>query len=263
MHKNFSRLEHGKLFYTNALKQGRIINRPNRYVAYVTLDGKTVRCHTPVGGRIGGLTVDGLPCLLSGPHEGRATEYTVEAIGLGEPHEKDFQWLAINQTAVNSYVKEFLLGGLLTELAPGLGRTPELHVHPEKRLDSSRIDFFIDCPDERELWIEVKTPLIKLHTKIPSHVPVKTNYSSDSVGARMPKQMGALLHELKLGKRVVILGAFGYRNTLQTSDELKLKDNLDLDKLITSGRQLGLESWQLTFSIDELGVSFERCEQLL
>lgn len=263
MHKNFSHIEGKTLFYNKPLIKGRIVNRPNRYVAYVELNGKVVRCHTPVGGRIGGLTIDGLPCLLSGPHEGRATEYTVEAIGLGEEADDDFQWLAINQTAVNSYVREFLLAGLLPNLTPGLEKDPLLYLHSEKKLDSSRIDFYVDVPNEKELWIEVKTPLIKLHTKIPKHIPIKTDYASDSVGNRMPKQMTALMNELQLGKRVVLLAAFGYRNTLNSSDQLKLKDNLDLDNLLTIGRGLGLESWQITFSISEFGVTLVSYERLM
>lgn len=263
MHKNFSHLKDSTLYYKTPLVKGRIVNRPNRYVAYVELNGAVVRCHTPVGGRIGGLTIDGLPCLLSGPHEGRATDYTVEAIGLGEETDADFQWLAINQTAVNSYMKEFLTAGLLPKLAPGLEANPALYLHPEKVLDSSRIDFFIDAPGEKQLWIEVKTPLIKLHTKLPEYIPIKTDYPSDSVGNRMPKQMTALMNELAAGKRVVLLGAFGYKNTLHSSDELKLKDNLDLDNLLTSGKKLGLESWQVTFSIDEQGVTLQAYEKLM
>lgn len=250
-----------KLLFAEQLKLGRIINRPNRYVAYVELEGETVRCHVPVGGRIGGLTVDNLPCLLSGPYEGRATEYTVEAIGLGNFHDPEFQWLAINQTAVNSYVEEFLLAGFLSELAPGTESGKG--VKSERKLSDSRIDFHVDCPDERELWIEVKTPLIKLHTALPSWIPVKTDYASDSVGGRMPKQMTALMEELKLGKRVALLAAFGYENTLRSSDELRLKDNLDLDDLLSTGAKLGLESWEVNFEIDPEGVTFKGHKRLL
>lgn len=263
MHKNFSRMDGSKLFYDKPLVKGLIVNRPNRYVAYVELEGKTVKCHTPVGGRIGGLTIDGLPCLLSGPHEGRATEYTVEAIGLGQEHEPTFQWLAINQGAVNSYVKEFLSAGLMENLAEGLTSSNLQYLHPEKKLESSRIDFYLDVPGRKELWIEVKTPLIKLHTQLPSYIPVKTDYSSDSVGGRMPKQMLSLMKELKNGKRVVLLGAFGYVNNISSSDQLKLKDNLDLDNLLTDGKKFGLESWQFNFSIDEHGVEFKKLERLL
>lgn len=261
MHKRFTELRGKKLIFADELKLGRIINRPNRYVAYVELEGKTVRCHVPVGGRIGGLTIDDLPCLLSGPHEGRATEYTVEALGLGHRTDPEFQWLAINQTAANSYVKEFMLAGFLTDLAPGT--ETGAHVRTEKKLGDSRIDFFVDAPEEKELWVEVKTPLIKLHTALPSWIPVKTDYSTDNVGARMPKQMTALMDELKLGKRVALLAAFGYENTINSSDELRLKDNLDLDDLLSTGAKLGLESWEINFAIDHEGVRFKEHKRLL
>lgn len=258
----FSKSEGRRLTFAHPLTEARIINRPNRYVAYAELNWETVRCHTPVGGRIGGLTLDGLPCLLSGPYEGRATDYTVEAIGLGQFEDPEFQWLAINQTAVNSYVRAWLKAGELTGLAPGLTAEANSFLRPERKLGSSRIDFHVTVPEERELWIEVKTPLIKLHATLPDSIPVRTDYKSDNVGARMPKQMRELFKELRAGKRVVLLAAFGYANTLQSSDELKLKDNLDLDGLLTEGRGLGLESWQLEFALDEAGVSLKSCQQL-
>lgn len=268
MNKNFSHLNKTdkKLIYKTPLVKASIINRPNRYVAMVELeDGSIVRCHTPVGGRIGGLTIDNLPCLLSGPYEGRATDYTVEAIGLGQESGPNFQWLAINQGAANSYIKEFMLAGLMPKLTGSQTVAQlETNLKAEKKLDTSRIDFHITAasPKEKDLWIEVKTPLIKLHTQIPETIPVKTDYATDSISGRMPKQMLALQGELKLGKRVALLAAFGYKNTLTTSDELRLKDNLDLDNLITSGRKLGLESWQINFEIDPEGITLKSYERL-
>lgn len=269
MHSSFSKLDltRNKLIYKDPLTQAKIINRPNRYVAIIELaDGSIVRGHTPVGGRIGGLTLDGLPCLISGPYAGRSTEYTVQAVGLGETSDPDFQWLGINQGGANAYMKEFLLAGLLPKLAPDITEAnAKEFVKSEKKLGTSRIDFFIGSPNPitRELWIEVKTPLIKLHTKLPEGIPVKTDYSSDSVGARMPKQMNDLFSELPLGKRVVLLAAFIYENNLKTSDELKLKQNLNLDGLLTKGKLLGLESWQVTLKIDPEGVELRSYQRLL
>lgn len=269
MHSSFKALDldRQKLLYQQKLTKAKIVNRPNRYVAIIELaDGSIVRGHTPVGGRIGGLTLDGLPCLISGPFEGRATSYTVQAIGLGDETNPEFQWIGINQAASNAYMKEFLLAGLLPKLTPGITiDNASNFVKSERKLGSSRIDFFIDSPaiNNPELWIEVKTPLIKLHTKIPSTIPVKTNYNSDSVGARMPKQMNDLFQELLAGKRVALVASFIYENTLQTSDELRLRDNLDLDGIVTQGKKLGLESWQVNFKIDSEGVQLQSYQQLL
>lgn len=262
MHKNFEQLElaRKKLIYKRELIQAQIVNRPNRYVAIVRLkDGSVVKAHTPVGGRIGGLTIDGLSCLLSGPFENRATNYTVEAIEIGS------QWIGINQTAANSYVKEFLSAGLLPKLAPQLKSANEKSLlHSERRLGQSRIDFFIESTKaERDLWIEVKTPLIKLHTEIPKSIPIKTDYKSDSVGNRMPKQITDLFAALTAGSRVSLLGVFLYKNLLETSDELRLKDNLNLEGLLTTGKALGLESWQLTLAIDPEGIQLQDYGQLI
>lgn len=266
MHKRFSHLDHsrGELLFQSPLIEASIVNRPNRYIAYAKLSsGETVKCHTPVSGRIGGLTIDGLPCLLSGPYGDRSTSYTVEAIGLGQKSDQEFQWLAINQTAVNSYVKEFALGGLMEPLFEQSPSELALTLRAEKSLADSRIDFFRSgLGGQKDLWVEVKTPLIKLHTAIPSSIPVKTDYGSDSVGGRTPKQMLALQKELAEGKRVALLAGFGYRNTLTTSDELRLKDNLDLDAVLSSNRKLGLEAWQFAFEIEPAGILYRGLKRL-
>ncbi len=257
------KLEAGdKLAFSEPLTSVKILSRPNRYVAIVEFpDGTQARAHTPVGGRIGGATLDGLPGLVSGPYLKRSTDYTLEAFSLFEPGHENFQWIGINQTAANAYVKAFLRASRLPSLAPFAS---EATVVPEKKLGSSRIDFYVDAPAVADkLWIEVKTPLIKLHTPIPEHVPVKTNYSTDSVGARMPKQILDLHASLKAGERVALLGVFLYENTVESSEELKLKDNLDLDGLLTSGTKLGLESWQMTCAIDKTGITLKKLQKLL
>lgn len=255
-----------KIEFIEELQKVRILERPNRYVAIIEFpDGTTARAHTPVGGRIGGLTLNGLPGLVSGPYEGRATVYTLEAFAVEEETSESFQWIGINQTASNAYIKEFLRNGNLARLAPALAsRLNESLLKPEKKLSDARIDFFVEATtDDKACWIEVKTPLIKLHLSIPDSVPMKTDYKNDAVGARMPKQMTALMPRLDDNERVVLLGAFFYENSIKSSEELKLKDNLDLDGLLTTGEDKGLESWQITFKFEPTGVTLRKFEKLL
>lgn len=77
-------LDGDRMVFTSPLIQARILRRPNRFLMDVELeDGSTAVAHCPSTGSIGGISLDGLPCLLSGPHDlaHRRTEYTVDALG--------------------------------------------------------------------------------------------------------------------------------------------------------------------------------------
>ncbi len=233
------------LVLNERLIEAQLIERPNRYVAEVALfsDGTVQRAHVPVGGRIGGLTLDGLPCLISGPYEGRSTDYTVEAIGSHfDKDDFDFQWIGINQTASNRYVAAFLKAGVLPKLTRDL---PPRSLKSERELGAKRIDFSMGMGDPTELWIEVKTPLIELSTEFDSKLPVKTDFAPGAPSARMPEQFEALAEELKRGSRVVFLGVYGYSTMGKVSSRDRYRANLNLDGLVDRGLELGMDFAEL------------------
>lgn len=246
-----------RILFPRPLIEATILERPNRYVTMAKLeDGSIVRCYTPVGGRIGGLTIDGLSCLLSGPYEKRNTGYTVEAIRL------ENQWVGINQNASNGYVQEFLRRGLLQDLIPLGKEDVTVALHPERILENSRIDFFLDGMNTTSAsWIEVKTPLISLFAKVPVSTVVKTDYGKAAPSSRMPKQMESLFKRAKLGERVILLGVFCYANEID-GDKQRFLANLDIDGLSTTGAENGVESWQIELSIDSLGVTLENIARI-
>jgi len=243
----------GALLFDSPLTEALLIERPNRYVAQVALsDGTVHRSHVPVGGRIGGLTLDGLPCLISGPYEGRTTSHTVEAIGSHfDQSDPQFQWIGINQTASNRYVGSLLRADLLPELTRGL---PASTVKAERKLAGKRIDFSLGAGDPPELWVEVKTPLISLDTPLDPALPIKTDFSDGGPSARMPEQFIELAKELERGSRVVFLGVFSYSRQDRLNAEARYRLNLNLDGLVDRGLELGMEFGELELSMDARGL---------
>lgn len=244
--------------FPRRLTKATILSRPNRYVAKVKLtSGEIVKAYVPVGGRIGGLTIDGLNCLLSGAYPHRNTLYTVEALELEK------QWVGINQNAGNTYVKHFLENGFLSELTQLTVDETKRVLNPEKTLLNSRIDFQLGASHEtKPLWIEVKTPLIELHTEIPENVPVKTDYGTVAPSMRMPQQIENMLSRVADGDRAVLLGLFLYVND-KTSHKERFLANLDVDGLATQGAKKNLESWSLECRFSPDGVTFNSLERIL
>lgn len=240
------------LVFDEPLTEAILLERPNRYVAKVLLaSGSTVKGHVPVGGRIGGLTLDGLPCLISGPYSNRSTEYSVEAIGSHyDKTATGFQWIGINQTASNRYVESLLRAGLLAELSEGFDSAS---VQREQMLGKKRIDFFVGDSFSTGLWIEVKTPLIELSTVLDSNVPVKTDFGKAAPSSRMPEQFEELTKVVRKGSRAALLGVFAYSSLQTASARERYLANLNLDGLVDGASAAGIEVWAL-----ELSMSAER-----
>jgi len=241
------------LLFDSPLKEAQIIERPNRYVAQVAMpDGTVHRSFVPVGGRIGGLTLDDLPCLLSGPYSKGATSHTVEAIGSHyDRSHPDFQWIGINQGASNRYVGALLAADLLPGLSQGIPRDT---LRKERRLGGKRIDFSLGEGERPELWIEVKTPLIALAAPLDSAISVKTDFGPGVPSKRMPEQFVELAKDRAKGSRVVFLGVFGYESRLTVSREERYLANLNLDGLVDRGLELGVEFGELELEQSALGL---------
>lgn len=241
------------LIYDDALLEAQIIERPNRYVAQVAdPDGTVHRSFVPVGGRIGGLTLDGLPCLLSGPYAKGATSHTVEAIGSHyDRNHSDFQWVGINQGASNRYVGSLLAADLLPELSLGIPRDT---LRRERKLAGKRIDFSLGAGEPPELWVEVKTPLISLLAELDDAIPIKTDFGPGAPSKRMPEQFLELAKDRARGSRVVFLGVFGYERRSGVSAEERYLANLNLDGLVDEGLKLGIEFGELELRQDAIGL---------
>lgn len=127
--------------YSN-ICEGRFLERPNRFIAYVEIEGRRTKVHVKNTGRCRELLTEGTRVYLEkSDNPNRSTAYDLVAVEKGE--------LLINMDsqAPNLAVYEWLLAG-------GLLPDPTL-VRPETTFGSSRFDFYLEA-GEVKAFVEVK-----------------------------------------------------------------------------------------------------------
>ena len=124
------------------VKQGKFINRPNRFLANIEIDGEMTVCHVKNTGRLRELLYPGAEVFLEeSKNPNRKTGYDV--IGA----KKGAEFVNVDSQAPNRVVLEWLRQ---TDL---LGDIVE--IKPEKTYGNSRFDFYIRTA-EKEIYMEVK-----------------------------------------------------------------------------------------------------------
>lgn len=120
----------------------RFVNRPNRFIANVLLDGQPVVCHVKNTGRCKELLVPGATVYIQkAVSPGRKTPYDLIAVRKGE------RLINMDSQAPNAVLGEWLRAG---HLLPD----PVL-VKGEAVRGASRLDFYVESA-QRRAWIEVK-----------------------------------------------------------------------------------------------------------
>ena len=122
--------------------QGRFIERPNRFIAKVELDGKIETVHVKNTGRCRELLQkDAVVYLEKSDNPNRSTAYDLVAVKKGE------RLINMDSQAPNKVVEEWLKSGGLFEDAT--------LVRPETKFGNSRFDFYIETGQEK-IFMEVK-----------------------------------------------------------------------------------------------------------
>ena len=125
--------------------KGRFIERPNRFIAYVDINGKREKVHVKNTGRCRELLQDDAQVFLSySDNESRSTAYDLVAVKKGD------RMVNMDSQAPNVAVKEWLGVG---KKHPVFGEIT--YVKPETTYQNSRFDFYVECGD-RKIFIEVK-----------------------------------------------------------------------------------------------------------
>lgn len=124
------------------IKKGRFIARPNRFIAYVDIDGETAVCHVKNTGRCRELLTESATVVLECP-EGRErkTEYDLIAVYKGD------MLINMDSQAPNKVFAEWAAESGYFGEAP--------RIYPERRYGDSRFDFYIES-GERRIFVEVK-----------------------------------------------------------------------------------------------------------
>ena len=121
--------------------EGSFLDRPNRFIAHVEIDGKTEICHVKNTGRCRELLPAGTKVwCLDAQAPTRKTRYDLITVQKGE------RLINMDSQAPNAAAKEWLLAG-------GLGKIESLKA--ESIYGASRFDFSF-AKDGRECFLEVK-----------------------------------------------------------------------------------------------------------
>lgn len=127
--------------YSN-ITEAVFLSRPNRFIAYVDLDGKTEKVHVKNTGRCRELLTENAKVYLEkSTNAKRSTAYDLVAVKKGE------RIINMDSNAPNKAVGEWLSG---KELFPTLRE-----VRAEKTYKNSRFDFYVET-QETKAFLEVK-----------------------------------------------------------------------------------------------------------
>ena len=124
---------------------GIFLERPNRYLAHVEIDGKQVSAHVPDPGRLPGLMIPQRRVrLIHNPGAKRKTDYTLALVKHGRI------WVSVFPVFANRLVGDALANHALS------GFTGYTDFASEVKMGHSRFDFQLSFPDG-PMWVEVKS----------------------------------------------------------------------------------------------------------
>lgn len=118
------------------------LERPNRFIAYVNLDGRTETVHVKNTGRCKELLIPGTEIILEkSGNSARKTKYDLICV------RKAGRWINMDSQIPNKAAEEWLLKGSLFP--------EEIHVKREKIYGNSRFDLYVES-SRRKAFMEVK-----------------------------------------------------------------------------------------------------------
>jgi len=127
--------------YNNILK-GKFISRPNRFIAYVEIDGNEEVCHVKNTGRCKELlTPNATVFIQKNDNPKRKTKFSLIGVMKGD------RMINMDSQVTNKVVHEWILkGNLLKEVTL---------IKPETKYKNSRFDFYVETKNKK-IFIEVK-----------------------------------------------------------------------------------------------------------
>lgn len=139
------------------IKEAVFLSRPNRFTAYVTIDGIRQAVHVKNTGRCRELLYEGAAVYLEDLTESRKERKTAYSLVAVEKKVHGtvpgVRLVNIDSQAPNKAVGEALAGGRL--LLPGLSN-PLTKIKPETVYETSRFDFYVEDAAGIGAYIEVK-----------------------------------------------------------------------------------------------------------
>ena len=133
----------------NNIQTATFISRPNRFIAHVEVDGKTVIAHVKNTGRCKELLVPGTKVILQKSDDiKRKTAYDLVAVYKSE------RLINMDSQAPNKVFLEYLKSGqYINDIT---------QIKPEAKYGGSRFDFYVEA-EQRKIFIEVKGVTLEEH----------------------------------------------------------------------------------------------------
>jgi sugar fermentation stimulation protein A len=129
------------MIYKN-IKQAKFINRPNRFIANIEIEGKTELCHVKNTGRCKELLIPGAAVFVEEcACSTRKTKYDLISVYKGD------RLINIDSQSPNKVFHKWALGSDLFK--------DIIFIKPEIKFKNSRLDFYIETT-KRKIFIEVK-----------------------------------------------------------------------------------------------------------
>jgi len=126
----------------NNIKRAKFINRPNRFIANIEIDGEQEVCHVKNTGRCKELLTEGVTIYVQEFNiSSRKTKYDLISVYKGK------KLINIDSQAPNKVFREFLLNGFLFQNIK--------LIKPECKYKNSRFDFYIET-DDKKIFVEIK-----------------------------------------------------------------------------------------------------------
>ena len=124
------------------IREGRFESRPNRFIAYVNIDGRREKVHVKNTGRCRELLTENAAVYLNkSDNPQRSTDYDLVAVKKGS------RIINMDSQAPNKAVEEWLRkGGMFSDA---------IQIRPETKYRNSRFDFYVETPEDK-VFIEVK-----------------------------------------------------------------------------------------------------------
>lgn len=183
---------------------GIFLERPNRYLAFVDIEGHKIKAHVPDPGRLPGLMVHGRKVrLVYNPGPKRQTDYTLILVR----HRSI--WVSVYPVFANKIIEKELIEGSLSCLSGYESFNREV------QSGESRFDFQINFP-EVKMFMEVKSV---------SFVEKREGRFPDAPTKRGIKHLKGLIDLKKKGFRSAVLFVS------QRSDTRSVTSNDDIDPL--------------------------------
>ena len=215
--------------------EGIFLERPNRYLARVEVDGKEVLAHVPDPGRLPGLLLANRKVrLIHQPSEKRKTDYTLTLVRHGSI------WVSVFPVFANSLISN----ALIEKTLPFLDGYSSFK--SEVKAGNSRFDFHLSF-SKKEAYVEVKSV---------SFVEDGIGKFPDAPTKRGIKHVQELLEFSEKGYRTAVL----FISQRQDTQSITCNDKIDpvFGKWLRKAENKGVELYGMNCKVTPTTISLNK-----